>query len=81
VGPRLLVCLGATAAQAILGCGIRVSRQRGEIFAHELAPWVLATVHPSSLLHQRDDREAAFRRFVADLRVVAERLELEQGRG
>ena len=79
VRPRMIVCLGATAAQALLGRQFRVSRQRGEVFEHELAPWVMATVHPSSLLRTRDDREAAFEGFVADLRVVAARLEVEKG--
>ena len=78
VHPRMIVCLGATAAQSLLGREFRVSRQRGEVFEHELAPWVMATVHPSSLLRTRDDREAAFAGFVADLRVVAERLEVER---
>ncbi len=80
IKPQMIVCLGATAAQSLLGREFRVSRQRGEVFEHELAPWVMATVHPSSLLRTRDDREAAFAGFVADLRVVAERLEVEKGR-
>lgn len=80
VRPRMIVCLGATAAQALLGRAFRVSRQRGEVFEHDLAPWVMATVHPSSLLRTRDDREAAFADFVADLEVVAARLEVEKGR-
>jgi DNA polymerase len=81
VRPRMIVCLGATAAQALLGRQFRVSRQRGEVLEHELAPWVMATVHPSSLLRTRDDREAEIERFVADLRVVAARLEVEKGAG
>ena len=79
VHPRMIVCLGATAAQSLLGRDFRVTRHRGEVFEHELAPWVMATVHPSSLLRTRDDREAAFEGFVHDLRVVAERLEVEKG--
>jgi len=72
VKPRVLVCLGATAAQALLGRQFRVSRQRGEPIESELAPVVLATVHPSSILRaDEDDREAELAAFVSDLRTVA----------
>ncbi|MGI8436204.1 MAG: uracil-DNA glycosylase family protein, partial [Chthoniobacterales bacterium] len=73
VQPRVLVCLGATAAQAIFGPSFRVTRDRGEILSSELAPRVLATVHPSSLLRQPDEETRAreYDRFVADLRVAA----------
>jgi DNA polymerase len=76
VGPAVLVCLGATAAQALLGAKFRVTEQRGTWISSPLAPGVLATVHPSSVLRERDDtkREAAFDGLVADLRVVAKRL-------
>ena len=72
VGPEVLVCLGATAAQALIGRDFRVSRQRGELVESPLAPYMLATVHPSSILRQRDDasREAEYAAFVEDLRVV-----------
>ena len=72
VSPRVLVCLGATAAQALLGRDFRVSRQRGELVDSPLARYVFATVHPSSILRQRDDasREAEYAAFVEDLRVV-----------
>jgi uracil-DNA glycosylase len=72
VGPDVVVCLGATAAQALLGRDFRVSRQRGELVDSPLARYVLATVHPSSILRQRDDasREAEYAAFVEDLRVV-----------
>ena len=73
VKPRVLVCLGATAAQALLGRQFRVTRQRGEPVASELAPVVIATVHPSSILRS-DDREAEFAAFVDDLRAVAAHL-------
>lgn len=76
VRPDVLVCLGATAAQALLGRAFKVSRQRGEFVASPLAPRVLATVHPSSLLRAPDDetrrRETA--RFVEDLKKVARAL-------
>jgi uracil-DNA glycosylase family protein len=72
VKPRVLVCLGATAAQALLGRQFRVSRQRGIPVESELAPVVLATVHPSSILRgDPEDREANFAAFVGDLNIVA----------
>jgi uracil-DNA glycosylase len=77
VRPAVLVCLGATAAQALLGRSFKVSRQRGEFVVSPLAPRVLATVHPSSLLRAPDDatrrRETA--RFVQDLKKVARALQ------
>jgi uracil-DNA glycosylase len=76
VRPRVLVALGATAAQALLGSSFRVSRQRGEFVDSDLAPRVLATVHPSSILRAPDDeaRALAYKGFVADLTVVAAEL-------
>jgi uracil-DNA glycosylase family protein len=71
VQPTALVCLGATAAQALLGRDFRVSRTRGRFVPSNLAPHVLATVHPSALLRTRDDREAEIARFINDLRKVA----------
>jgi DNA polymerase len=72
VRPRVLVCLGATAAQALLGRSFRVSRQRGELTDSPLAEYVTATVHPSSILRAADEeREAERRAFVDDLKVVA----------
>ena len=70
--PRVLVCLGATAAQALLGRQFRVSRQRGELVESPLAPNVIATVHPSSILRADEDtRELEYREFVRDLETVA----------
>jgi DNA polymerase len=73
VRPRVLVCLGATAAQALLGRQFRVTRQRGEWIDSDLAPHVVATIHPSAILRQRDDesRRAEMKAFVADLSLVA----------
>jgi DNA polymerase len=73
VAPQALVCLGATAAQALLGRDFRVTRQRGTFIKSNLAPHVLATVHPSSLLRlpPQADPKAEFRRFVADLHKAA----------
>jgi DNA polymerase len=72
VKPKLLVCLGATAAQAIFGPTFRVTRERGKVLSSKLAPRVMATVHPSSLLRQPDEesREREYKNFVADLRVA-----------
>ena len=77
VRPRVLVCLGATAAQALLGRGFKVSLERGRFIDSPLAPRVLATVHPSSILRAPDDasRHADMQRFVADLKRVAAELE------
>jgi uracil-DNA glycosylase len=75
VKPRVLVCLGATAAQALLGRQFRVSRQRGEFVDSPLAERVTATVHPSSILRgDPEDREAALADLVRDLEVVAAEL-------
>jgi DNA polymerase len=74
VKPKVVVCLGATAAQALLGRGFRVSRQRGAFVQSALAPYVMATIHPSALLRARDDRDAEIARFIADLRKAAEAL-------
>lgn len=69
VSPRLVVLLGATAAQARLGSGFRVTKRRGEEVPSDLAEHVVATVHPSSILRGPDDtRSDARRAFVADLR-------------
>jgi DNA polymerase len=71
--PHVLVCLGATAAQALLGKAFKVSHQRGAFVDSTLAPLVTATVHPSSILRAPDDeaRRAEMKRFVADLKKVA----------
>jgi uracil-DNA glycosylase family protein len=70
VKPRVLTCLGATAAQALIGKQFRVTKQRGQAVESELAPVVIATVHPSAIL-RADDRDAEFAAFVDDLRTVA----------
>jgi DNA polymerase len=73
VRPRILVCLGATAAQALLGKKFRVTRERGRLVSSPLFPRVIATVHPSSILRAPDEatRHQDMRRFVADLERVA----------
>jgi DNA polymerase len=83
VGPDVVVLLGATAAQAMLGRGFRVTRQRGTWVEASFAPRVTATVHPSSILRAPDDtREAEYALFVRDLSMVAAELErLHRGSG
>lgn len=74
VRPKVIVCLGATAAQSLLGRGFRVTQQRGEAIAGgPLADWVVATIHPSAILRQRDEdaRHAERDAFHRDLAVVA----------
>jgi uracil-DNA glycosylase len=77
VRPEALVLLGATAAKALLGSSFKVTQHRGKLLDSELAPIVTATVHPSSILRQRDEATRAAEReaFAADLRVVAQALE------
>ena len=76
VRPEVVVCLGATAAQALLGRGVRVTTDRGRWLPSDLAPRVTVTVHPSSILRapDEDQRRAAFVALVDDLAVVAEAL-------
>jgi uracil-DNA glycosylase family protein len=71
--PKVLVLLGATAAQALLGTDFRVTARRGEVLPSNLADHAVATVHPSSILRQRTtaDRHREMERFTADLKVVA----------
>jgi len=79
--PQALVCLGATAAKALLGKDVRVTRQRGQLIPSPLAPLATATVHPSSILRARDDdeRRAAMTAFVADLASVGRALDAGVG--
>ena len=73
VKPQILVALGATAAQALFGVKFRVSIQRGQLVQSPLAPWCMATVHPSSLLRAPNDasRREAYAAFVSDFKVAA----------
>jgi len=73
VKPEVLVCLGATAAQSLLGRSFSVSRQRGQLVESSIAPYVTATVHPSSILRAPDSksRELQMRAFIKDLVKIA----------
>jgi DNA polymerase len=70
--PQVVVCLGATAAQALIAPSFKVTQQRGKLIPSPIAPHVMATVHPSSILRAPDDaaREREMKLFVADLRAV-----------
>jgi DNA polymerase len=76
VRPKIVVCLGATAAQALLGRSFKVTKQRGEFFPQPAGHVITATVHPSSILRAPDaeSREREMAAFTDDLRVVAKHL-------
>ncbi len=76
VRPELIVCLGATAAQALLGRDFRITRQRGVFFPHDLAKNIMATVHPSALLRAPDPerRRQEYGLFVKDLEAIPEKV-------
>lgn len=71
--PKVIVCLGTTAAQALLGRDFRVTQRRGEFLKSPLAPILMATVHPSSILRAPDEesRHAEMKRFVQDLKKIS----------
>jgi DNA polymerase len=73
IHPQVILCLGATAAQALLGKTFRVTQHRGEFVDSPLAPYVAATVHPSSILRASDEqsRHEEKARFIADLKKIA----------
>jgi uracil-DNA glycosylase len=76
VKPQIIVCLGATAAQAMLGRGFRITTQRGKFFRSEKTAWITATYHPSAILRapDRGDRERKRHEFVGDLHQAAQRI-------
>src|SRR5579864_4280206 len=71
--PKVIVCLGATAAQALFGRDFRVTLHRGEFLKSTLAPFVMATVHPSSILRAPDEetRHEEVKRFIAELKKIS----------
>lgn len=77
--PELVVCLGATAAQAVIGPSFRVTRSRGTVVSSPLAARVMATVHPSSILRAHDERQAEMRAFIADLTAASRALASRAG--
>jgi uracil-DNA glycosylase len=76
IEPKLIVCLGATAAQAILGRAYRLTQQRGNFVEHAWAPYATATFHPSAILRapDEDQRHRQYQEFVADLKLVKKKL-------
>jgi DNA polymerase len=81
VRPSILVCLGATAAQALFGRDFKVSKQRGEFLSTSLAGYAMATVHPSSILRAPDEsaRRMAYAQFVKDLKRITRLLRRSPG--
>ncbi|MFL6415891.1 MAG: UdgX family uracil-DNA binding protein [Bryobacteraceae bacterium] len=71
IEPELLVCLGATAAQSLMGRDFRVTADRGKFFPHRWAKEIVATIHPSAILRAQDRSEIEYELFVKDLRVIA----------
>lgn len=76
IKPQVIICLGATAAQAVFGSAFRLTKHRGEFIQHPWAPYVTATVHPSAILRAPDEeqRHSEYRKFVVDLKHVARAL-------
>jgi uracil-DNA glycosylase family protein len=76
IKPAGIVCLGATAAQALLGRAFRITQQRGQFLSSEWADWIMATYHPSALLRAPDEAARAEMKevFLADMRAAAKRL-------
>jgi uracil-DNA glycosylase len=78
IEPELVVCLGATAAQSLMGPQFRITAQRGKFFPHRLAKELVATVHPSAVLRMPERYDEEYELFLKDLRVIAKRVrELE----
>jgi uracil-DNA glycosylase family protein len=76
IKPQLIGCLGATAAQCLMGRSFRVTVDRGRFFESRWAPYLVATVHPSSLLRitEEEERHREYRRFVKDLEAISAKL-------
>jgi DNA polymerase len=74
IGPELVVCLGATAAQSLIGRDFRITAQRGKFFPHKWAKEIVATVHPSAILRVPDRYEEEYELFLHDLQVIAARV-------
>jgi DNA polymerase len=83
VEPEVVVCLGATAAQAMLGRSFRITKDRGKFFKTENAAWMVATYHPSAILRAPDkaDRDRKRAEFTEDLQHAAEHLQQKATKG
>ena len=71
IEPELVVCLGATAAQSLMGLGFRITKERGHFFPHQWAKQLVATVHPSAILRVPERYEEEYKLFIRDLRLIA----------
>lgn len=71
IEPELVVCLGATAAQSLMGLSFRITKERGHFFPHRFAKQLVATVHPSAILRVPERYEEEYKLFVRDLRLIA----------
>ena len=79
----MIVCLGATAAQDLMGKDFKITKERGKVIKDTAyAPWLMATYHPSAILRMpdADAREQAMRDFVSDIRKVKQRIDVDKGR-
>ena len=76
IQPRVLVCLGATAAQTVFGSAYRVTKERGQFISHPWAPYATSTIHPSAILRMPDsvERQAEYAKFVTELKLVQAQL-------
>jgi uracil-DNA glycosylase len=74
IGPKLVVCLGATAAQSLMGPSFRITAERGKFFPHRWAKELVATVHPSAILRVPERYDEEYELFVKDLRIIAARV-------
>ncbi|MBV9265572.1 MAG: UdgX family uracil-DNA binding protein [Acidobacteriaceae bacterium] len=74
IEPELVVCLGATAAQSLMGREFRITTDRGRFFPHPWAKEVMATIHPSAILRVPERYEEEYALLVRDLKLVAERM-------
>jgi probable DNA metabolism protein len=74
IKPELVVCLGATAAQALMGREFRITSERGQFFPHPRAKQLVATIHPSAILRMPDRYEEEYAMFVRDLQLIADRM-------
>lgn len=75
--PKLVVCMGVTAAQSVLGKTVSIARERGKFADSALGKLTFITIHPSAILRlrEKDEQEEEYRRFVSDMKLVRRRLE------
>ncbi len=78
INPKLVVCLGATAAKSLLGLEFRITRERGRLLSWDAGPWIMATYHPSAVLRapEKEDRDRMRDELIHDLRQAAQQIGL-----